>query len=80
MEMLVADKCISAKETYRAHINYRHVEAAPQTMQNITIDPSVYRHPKSELEIQISKVSGSTQNSRMKSIQPHIVCSNSRRK
>ena len=42
-------------------------------MQNIPIDPSVHRHRKSELETQISKVSDSIQNSRMKFMQPHIV-------
>lgn len=58
----------------QAHINHRHISAPPQQVQGMQVDPPQYVHSKSEIDPQLTKVSSvAMQNTRIKSVQPHMV-------
>ncbi|XP_070168789.1 E3 ubiquitin-protein ligase Hakai [Polyergus mexicanus] len=55
----------------QAHINHRHISTPSQTVQ---VDPPQYVHSKSDIESQLTKVSSvPMQNTRLKSVQSHMV-------
>ncbi|XP_072760537.1 uncharacterized protein Hakai isoform X1 [Anoplolepis gracilipes] len=58
----------------QAHINHRHISTPSQPVQGIQVDPPQYVHAKSEMESQLTKVSSvPMQNTRLKSVQSHMV-------
>ncbi|KAG5332739.1 HAKAI ligase, partial [Acromyrmex heyeri] len=58
----------------QAHINHRHISAPPQPVQGMQVDPPQYVHAKPEMESQLTKVSSvQIQNTRLKSVQSHMV-------